>query len=62
MLTALLLLSFSAHAKSWCAAPLYVHEWGVQVFHVRAPQPGVPIPSWFHHAPGAAGEVLVEGL
>jgi len=32
MLLAALLLSLSAQAESWCASPLYVHEWGVQVF------------------------------
>ncbi|MFH1468674.1 MAG: hypothetical protein ABIO70_30065 [Pseudomonadota bacterium] len=57
MLPAAVLLTGGVQAKSWCAAPLTVHEWGVQVFSRATPQPGVPLPSWFHRAPGGAGEV-----
>ncbi|TNF33845.1 MAG: hypothetical protein EP329_07900, partial [Deltaproteobacteria bacterium] len=40
-----------AHAISWCAQPLQVHEWGVHVFGGDgAPGAGVPVPAWFHTA------------
>ncbi|MFT5682516.1 MAG: hypothetical protein ACI8RZ_003434 [Myxococcota bacterium] len=45
----LTLLSLSATARSWCAAPLTVHEWGVQVFSADGrPLAGPPLPDWFH--------------
>lgn len=45
-----------ASAKSWCARPLVVHEWGVQVFGGSgAPVPGGGLPTWFHRA-GASSE------
>lgn len=46
-MTLLLLLASAALAESWCAAPLTVHEWGVQVFPAPA-EPVVPAPAWFH--------------
>lgn len=40
-----------AHAKSWCAYPLWVHEWGVLVFDgAGKPKPGGGLPAWFHTA------------
>lgn len=39
----------AASARSWCAQPLFVHEWGVQAFDSSgAPQSPTPIPPWFH--------------
>lgn len=45
-----LLWSGVASAESWCAYPLWVHEWGVQAFddHGRRVVP-VNLPSYFHH-------------
>jgi hypothetical protein len=41
----------SALARSWCASPLVVHEWGVQVLRTDGAEPvGVPMPSWFHRS------------
>lgn len=38
-----------AHAGLWCAAPLIVHEWGVQVFDASgAALPGEALPGFFH--------------
>ncbi len=46
-----------ASAKSWCARPLIVHEWGVQLFDARGaaqgPRGGVALPPFFHAKPGA---------
>ncbi|MEM9068079.1 MAG: hypothetical protein AAGE52_06210 [Myxococcota bacterium] len=38
-----------AHAESWCAYPLWVHEWGVQSFDASG-QPSAPVsmPRYFH--------------
>ncbi len=49
MLLVALLMSLSAQAESWCAYPLHVHEWGVQVFDA-AGEPAAPVelPAWFH--------------
>ena len=49
----LLLLALSstslAHARSWCANPIWVHEWGVQVFDAAGrPTNPIALPSWFH--------------
>ncbi|MCA9519032.1 MAG: hypothetical protein KC635_29055, partial [Myxococcales bacterium] len=50
-LLALLAPAGAARAKSWCAYPLWAHEWGVQVFDGGgAPKPGGGLPAWFHHA------------
>jgi len=39
----------AAHAKSWCANPLWVHEWGVHAFGADgAPAAGTPTPGYFH--------------
>ena len=44
-----------SEAKSWCAAPLVVHEWGVQVYRGPEAEPQPPsLPGWFHTVPGAA--------
>ena len=57
---ALLLTSpASALAESWCAYPLWVHEWGVQAFSSSgAPTSPAALPSWFHRSasrrPGVA--------
>jgi hypothetical protein len=54
MLLAALLLSLSAQAESWCASPLYVHEWGVQVFSAQGHrEPPVEMPDWFFGGPGS---------
>ncbi|MFT5354267.1 MAG: hypothetical protein ACI9KE_001472 [Polyangiales bacterium] len=49
-----------AEAESWCAYPLWVHEWGVQVFDAQGqPTPPVSMPSWFHRSGrggGASGQ------
>lgn len=54
-------LPATADARSWCASPIHVHEWGVQVFSATgAPQNPVPLPGYFHRAasgPGAASPV-----
>ncbi|PKN59543.1 MAG: hypothetical protein CVU56_00520 [Deltaproteobacteria bacterium HGW-Deltaproteobacteria-14] len=43
------LVGGQAHAKSWCAYPLWVHEWGVHAFDGGgAPAPGGPLPAHFH--------------
>ncbi|MCB9758538.1 MAG: hypothetical protein H6739_01730 [Alphaproteobacteria bacterium] len=65
MLLTLALLAAPAHAKSWCATPLVVHEWGVQVFDARGQaQAGVPLPPWFYTLPPNPTEVAepVRGL
>lgn len=42
------LIPGAAAAKSWCAYPLYVHEWGVQVFDGPGRYKGPDLlPSWF---------------
>lgn len=50
-------LATVAWAKSWCARPLVVHEWGVQVFDPRGvaegPRGGATLPPFFHERPGA---------
>lgn len=41
----------AAQAESWCATPLFAHEWGVQVFAgtgVHHEQPTVTLPAYFH--------------
>lgn len=44
-----LLLPNLAHARSWCANPLWVHEWGVQAFDAAGrPTNPIPLPAWFH--------------
>jgi hypothetical protein len=50
-----MLATAPAAAKSWCAAPLVVHEWGVQVFHGPEAQPQLSeLPPWFRKLPGGA--------
>jgi hypothetical protein len=59
MLLVVALLSLSAQAESWCAYPLYAHEWGVQVFSADgAPQAPVELPNWFHR--GGSGDAWTE--
>ena len=42
----------AALAKSWCAAPLVVHEWGVAKLRADgAAASAEPLPSWFHRTP-----------
>lgn len=45
------------HAESWCAVPLVVHEWGVQVFAAAgASRHGVQasmLPTYFHNRPSS---------
>lgn len=51
------LLTTTAHAESWCAYPLWVHEWGVHVFGPDSSPAGSgggpTVPAWFHTAPPA---------
>jgi hypothetical protein len=48
-----LLAPSAAGAKSWCAYPLFVHEWGVQVFDGAGRGSNATLlPPWFHR-PGA---------
>ena len=42
------LLPIGAHAESWCAYPLWVHEWGVQVFDSSGHPAPVQLPTYFH--------------
>lgn len=49
LLAAATLTSQAVHAKSWCALPLFVHEWGVQVFDgTGIGVPSVALPAYFH--------------
>lgn len=45
-----------AHAESWCAYPLWVHEWGVQSFDGQGVPTAATLPSWFHQSarPGSS--------
>jgi hypothetical protein len=55
-----LLAVLSAQAESWCAYPLHVHEWGVQVFSAEGqPRPPVDLPAWFHRE-GVSGQPPAE--
>ena len=59
-----LLWTSAASAESWCAYPLWVHEWGVQAFddHGRRVVP-VNLPSYFHHsAPNRTNPSPVRNL
>lgn len=53
-------LASAAWAKSWCARPLVVHEWGVQVFDPRGvadgPRGGATLPPFFHAQPAGASK------
>lgn len=54
-----------ASAKSWCASPLVVHEWGVHSVRTDgSAATGTPLPSWFHHdtAPAPVDGVPVWDL
>lgn len=59
LLAAALLPATPTRAESWCASPLFVHEWGVQSFGSpgadRSTTPGPRLPSYFHHGAGNAG-------
>ncbi|TNF33352.1 MAG: hypothetical protein EP329_08395 [Deltaproteobacteria bacterium] len=63
-LTFAVLAGGGAHAKSWCANPLWVHEWGVHVFdRDGGPAEGTPIPAYFHtRAEARQGDVPVREL
>jgi len=57
LLLALLLVPFAApaHAESWCAYPLWVHEWGVHVFAADGKPAAVEeLPDYFHPPAGGA--------
>ena len=43
-----------AHAESWCAYPLWVHEWGVQSFDGQGAPTSATLPPWFHRSAGPA--------
>jgi hypothetical protein len=60
----LLWWALPALARSWCASPLIVHEWGVQVLRTDGVAPtGVPMPSWFHRSgSGTSGGEPVRNL
>lgn len=45
---ALALLAPEARAESWCAYPLWVHEWGVQSFAGDGRRAVIPMPGFFH--------------
>lgn len=50
-LVAALSATRAVRAESWCAAPVYAHEWGVQLFEGAAgqrPRSPVALPSYFH--------------
>jgi hypothetical protein len=52
-----------AQAKSWCAYPLWVHEWGVHVFEGGGEAAPMPWPSFFHARTGAGmGAGMGAGL
>lgn len=56
LLGLLLTLAAPARAESWCAQPLYVHEWGVHVFGADGkPLPVAWTPPWFHSSSTPAG-------
>ncbi len=38
----------AARAESWCAYPLWAHEWGVQVFGADGARASAPLPTYFH--------------
>lgn len=41
----------AAQAESWCATPLFAHEWGVQVFAgpgAHSERPSATLPAYFH--------------
>ncbi len=55
------LLAATALAESWCAAPLTVHEWGVQAFNASGDEVrGTGIPDWFHR--DVQGGVIASGF
>lgn len=45
---ALALLASRAHAESWCAEPVWAHEWGVQRFGDAVRPANASEPSYFH--------------
>ncbi|TNF33353.1 MAG: hypothetical protein EP329_08400 [Deltaproteobacteria bacterium] len=56
----------AARADSWCATPVWAHEWGVHVYAADgAPlDPSAGLPSWFHTAerPAAPAVTPVRNL
>ena len=63
---ALPLTAAPARAESWCAAPLWVHEWGVHVYRAgAAPAPKPALPGHFHGpaaTPSAPARTPVRAL
>lgn len=56
LLLCILLLPATALAESWCAYPLWVHEWGVHAFDANGtPVNPASMPAWFHHD-GTSGD------
>lgn len=55
VLVVLMTLPSAASAEMWCADPLWVHEWGVQIFDGSgAPVETLQLPAYFHTSvPGA---------
>ncbi|MDX9722241.1 MAG: hypothetical protein RBU37_15975 [Myxococcota bacterium] len=62
---AILLASASAWAESWCASPIFVHEWGVHTFGQCSTELGeqakcpidTKLPSYFHREGPAVNDV-----
>lgn len=56
-----------AHAESWCAYPLWAHEWGVQSFDGQGVPTAASLPPWFHRsarsttAPTPVRDMPVDG-
>lgn len=58
-------LAPSARADSWCAYPLWAHEWGVQVFGSDGRAVSPSLPSYFHRTTSSApasGDLPVRHL
>lgn len=52
-----------ARAESWCAYPLWAHEWGVQSFDGQGVPVAATLPPWFHRsANGASGRTPVRDM
>src|SRR5688572_19253690 len=54
LLVPIFTLPRSSAAESWCADPLWAHEWGVQVFNAGGAQRATAavLPSYFHRQVG----------
>ncbi|MFK8002099.1 MAG: hypothetical protein AB8H86_21070 [Polyangiales bacterium] len=53
----------TARAESWCAYPLWAHEWGVQSFDGQGVPVAATLPPWFHRsASTTAGRSAVRDM